>query len=81
MRQSRDPYDAPPTPRDRGGPVLRFAIVAALLGAAAWAFVTYAQGPTLTDSRQQEEQTLADAGDDGGYAATPAEVPQAAPPR
>jgi hypothetical protein len=93
MRQPRDPYATPPAPRERGGPLLRFAIVAALLGAAAWAYVTYSQGPTLSEAKQQE-QTLADASRAPAYAApagtasppaaapsttTPAPAPRAAP--
>jgi len=78
MRQPRDPYETPPAPRERGGPLLRFAIVAALLAAAAWGYATYANGPTLMQAEQQD-QTLADVSQDRGYAASPT-VPQAAPP-
>lgn len=45
-----DPYATPPMPRDRSGPVLRLAIVAALLVAAVWAYMTYSQGPGLTQA-------------------------------
>jgi hypothetical protein len=74
MRQARDPYEAPPAPRERGGPMLRFAIVAALLGAAAWGYMAFSDGPGLTEASNQE-QTLAEN-------APPAadQTPETAPP-
>ena len=61
MRPSRDPYTAPPAPRERGGPLLRFTIVLALLGAAAWAYLTFSEGRALTRSAEQAQE-LAQAG-------------------
>jgi hypothetical protein len=77
MREHRDPYAAPPAPRERGGPLLRFAIVAALLGAAVWAYTAYSQGPGLTEAADQDRAALADAGAMRGYATQPAEPPEA----
>ena len=50
----RDPYAPPPPPRERSGPILRFAIVAALLGAAAWAYMTYSQGAGPTQAQIED---------------------------
>ena len=78
--QNRDPYAAPHAPRERGGPMLRFAIVAALLAAGAWAYLTYSQGPDQTEAARQEASEVADASRTRGYVASPAELPDAAPP-
>src|SRR5215510_11662801 len=75
MRPSRDPYATPPAPRERSGPILRFAVVLALLGAAAWAYLTFSQGPGLTTA--QQEQRVAQT---GPVAALPAVIPEAPPP-
>ena len=66
MRNPRDPYASQPVPKERGGPLLRFAIVAALLGAAVWGYMTFSEGPTLTEADPQE-QTIADSGAPPAY--------------
>jgi len=76
MRPSRDPYAAPPAPHERGGPILRFAVVLALLGAAAWAYLTFSQGPGLTTTAQQEQRVA----QTGPAVAVPAVIPEAPPP-
>lgn len=78
----RDPYATPPTPRDRSGPMLRLAIVAALLVAAVWAYMTYSQGPGLTQAAadMQQPAEVANARATRGYGLAPAEIPEAAPP-
>ena len=45
MRRDTDPYAAPPRHKERSGGVVRFAVIAALLGAAAWGYMEYAQQP------------------------------------
>ena len=78
--QNRDPYAAPPAPRERRVPMLRFAIVAVLLAAGVWAYVTYSQGPDQNEAAQQAASAVADASRTRGYAASPPEFPEAAPP-
>ena len=77
----RDPYATPPLPRERAGPMVRFAIVAVLLGAAAWAYMTYSQGPGLTQEAKEERPgAVADASGARGYTAPRATIPEATPP-
>ena len=74
--QLRDPYQTEHAPRSKSGPVLRFGIVAVLLGAAAvFGYSAMTGGPTLTEAQQEETTTLADASQDTGYAASTAEIP------
>lgn len=75
--QPRDPYQTEHAPRSKSGPVLRFGIVAVLLGAAAvFGYSAMTTGPTLTQAQQEEDTTtLADASQDAGYAASTAEIP------
>jgi hypothetical protein len=72
--RNQDPYAPPPRYKERSGAVMRFIILAALLGAAAWAYVTYSgqqQTASLTSPAQQEVA-------DSGYRANP--TPEAAAP-
>ncbi|MGD9981686.1 MAG: hypothetical protein AB7H66_15340 [Hyphomonadaceae bacterium] len=77
-RRNDDPYAPPPMHHDRSGPILRVAIVAALLGAAAWGYMTLApqQGEqTALAPEAVQEQQVADA----GYAPAPEAMPAAEP--
>ena len=89
-RDSRDPYAAPPPHKERSGGVVRLAVIAALLGAAAWGYMEYAQQPqTALVGPAAEEQQVAE---NQGYvtpsaqpaapatpeSTTPAEVPEKA---
>jgi hypothetical protein len=92
--QQQDPYAPPPRHRERSGALVRFAIIAALMGAAAWGYMEYSQQPqtALVDPAAQE-QSLADttydatptAGpnmvEDAPQSTTPAETPEPAPDR
>lgn len=64
--EEQDPYAPPPRYRNRSGAVMRFIILAALLGAAAWGYVSFAgqqqQSANLIPPAQQE---MANA--DSGY--------------
>lgn len=74
--QPRDPYQTEHAPRSKSGPVLRFGIVAVLLGAAAvFGYSAMTSGPALTQAQQEEPTTLADANQDAGYTAPTAEIP------
>ncbi len=44
-RAPQDPYAPPPRHRDGSGAVVRFALVAAMLGAAAWGYMAYRDQP------------------------------------
>ncbi len=55
MARPKDPYAAPHAPREKSGPVVRFLIVAALLGAAAWGYTAFSGGPTLTERAEQTQ--------------------------
>jgi hypothetical protein len=87
MPRVTDPYAAPPRHKERSGGVVRLAVIAALLGAAAWGYMEYSQQPqTALVEPAAEEQTLADRGYDTPAApateapqgTTPAEVPEKA---
>jgi hypothetical protein len=68
-RQNQDPYAPPPMHHDRSGAVVRFAIIAALLGAAAWGYMTFAgQEQTALAPEPLQEEQMADA---AGYAPAP----------
>lgn len=57
----RDPYAPPPRHRDFSGAVVRFAIIAALLGAAVWGYMEFYEGrQTASLEPPIEEQTLAE---------------------
>lgn len=54
-----DPYAPPPMHHDRSGALVRFVIVAALLGAAAWGYVSFMRGDQtagLSPPAIEEEQ-------------------------
>ncbi|MGD9966921.1 MAG: hypothetical protein AB7T59_10395 [Hyphomonadaceae bacterium] len=82
-RRNDDPYAPPPMHHDRSGPVLRVAVIAALLGAAAWGYMTFAprQGEqTALAPEAAPEQQLADAGYTSAPETLPPAVAQPAPP-
>ena len=68
--QTRDPYAPPPPHKERSGAIVRFAIVAALLGAAAWGYMEYAQQPQTALVEPANEQRVADSSYDQGYRTT-----------
>ncbi len=71
-RDDRDPYTPPPRHRDGSGAVVRFVIVAALLGAAAWGYMAYKDQPqTALAPPDAQEQTLADSSYDAVQPAAP----------
>ena len=73
--KDRDPYTPPPMHHDRSGPVLRVAILAAMLGAAGLGYAWMSSQPqTALVPEIAEEQQVADA----GYQVDP-EIPVAAP--
>jgi hypothetical protein len=76
MRREKDPYAPPPRHRDSSGAVVRFAIIAALLGAAAWGYTEYAQQPQTALVEPAEEQRMAES----GYAVTTPAPPETATP-
>jgi hypothetical protein len=59
--------------------MLRFAIVAALLAAGVWAYLSFSRGPEQTEAAREPSE-VADASGTRGYTASPAEIPEAAPP-
>jgi hypothetical protein len=59
-REDRDPYAAPPRHKERSGAVVRLAVIAALLGAAAWGYMEYAQQPQSALVEPAEEQDVAE---------------------
>jgi hypothetical protein len=69
--QQTDPYAPPPMHHDRSGSVVRFAIMAALLGAAAVGYMSFTgsepQSAGLAPVEQTEPQQMAD----GSYQVTP----------
>lgn len=79
----QDPYSPPPRHRERSGAIVRFAIIAALLGAAAWGYMEYQQQPqtALVDPAAQEQ--MADTSYDTTSPSAPERVenaPQSATP-
>jgi hypothetical protein len=69
-RDSPDPYAVPPRHKERSGSVVRLAVIAALLGAAAWGYLEYAQQPqtALVEPAAEERQVA----ENQGYVAPPA---------
>ncbi len=60
-RDTQDPYSPPPRHKERSGGVVRLAVVAALLGAAAWGYMEYSQQPqTALVEPAGESQQLAE---------------------
>jgi len=75
---SRDPYAPPPRHRDRSGAILRVGLLAVLLGAAAWGFMAYDDGPSLVaEAPIEQTQRLADSSLD---APLPESEPLVVPP-
>lgn len=71
----RDPYTPPPMHHDRSGPVLRVALLAAMLGVAGMGYAWMQSQPqTALVPEMAQEQQVADA----GYQVTP-EIPVASP--
>lgn len=64
----QDPYAPPPRYRMKSGGFVRFAILAALLGAAAWGYAMYASNAPPTVVAETEEQM---ASADQGYRVSP----------
>jgi hypothetical protein len=85
MHPDRDPYAPPPRHKDRSGAIVRVLIIAALIGAAAWGYMEFSQSQqTAGLTPPAQEQTLADAGANAGYAvdqpaAQNSETPRPAP--
>ena len=73
-RDDTDPYAPPPRYKERSGAVMRFIILAALLGAAAWGYVEFSNQQQTASLNPPASQELADS----GYQAAP--TPEAAPP-
>lgn len=72
--QDHDRYTPPPRHKERSGAIVRFAIVAALLGAAAWGYMEFAQQPQTALVEPASEERVADSSYDEGYRRTmPAE--------
>jgi hypothetical protein len=70
-RDSQDPYAVPPRHKERSGSVVRLAVIAALLGAAAWGYMEYSQQPqTALVGPAVEEQQVAE---NQGYVTPPAQ--------
>lgn len=65
-----DPYEPPKRHRDRSGALVRFLIVAVLLGGAVFAYTQMDHGPGLIAEEPQQEQ-MAEMGADGSYQVTP----------
>lgn len=79
--ENQDPYSPPPRYKQRSGAMVRFAIVAALLGAAAWGYMEYSQQPqTALVEPAAEETRVADNAYDNGYQVDPVTPAPAAPP-
>jgi hypothetical protein len=75
-KTERDPYAPPPMHHDRSGAVLRIAIMAALLGAAAWGYMSFSNQPqTALVPEVAEEQQMAES----GYTTSPSALPPASP--
>jgi hypothetical protein len=75
-----DPYAPPPRHRDRSGALVRFVLIAAMLGVAVWGYTEFQNdsGPSLIAEEQQ--QTIADASNTNGYEVTQPAAPEAVAP-
>lgn len=72
---TRDPYAPPPMHHDRSGPVLRVALLAAMLGLAGLGYAWFAgQERTPLVAETVQEQQVADA----GYTVDPTPIPETA---
>jgi len=77
VEQSRDPYAPPPRHRDKSGAIVRVGLLAVLLGAVAWGYMEFNEGPGLVAQAPIEEtQNLADSSLD---APAPSTEPLSAP--
>lgn len=75
-RQLNDPYAPPPRLKDKSGPALRVALLAAMLGLGFWGYTQFANTPSQPlVAEQVEEQQVADA----GYEVIPETLPAGAP--
>ncbi len=91
-RRSTDPYAPPPMHHDRSGGIVRFVVIAAPLGAAAWGYTVYSQGeqtadltPAQTEQQAPAAPQIADAADQAAPQPTttetaPAQQPAQRPP-
>lgn len=71
-KQPTDPYAPPPMHHDRSGGLVRFAIIAVLLGAAAWGYMAYSNGEQTAELTPPAEQQAANQQlADGTYQTTP----------
>lgn len=68
--QNRDPYAPPPRHKQKSGTIVRVVILGALLAAAAWGYLEFAEGPSLT-AEAPAEQVIADTGYDAPVQAVP----------
>lgn len=67
----KDPYAPPPRHKDKSGAVVRAALLVAMLGGAAWGYMSFANAPQTASLIPAEEQTFAEArAPDGSYQAT-----------
>ncbi len=71
--RNQDPYATPPVKHDRTGAVVRIAIVAALLGAAAWGYVSFTGQEQAALVPEPAQEQMADA----GYEVSPSTLPEA----
>jgi len=72
-REVQDPYAPPPPRKDKSGRFLRYALVAAMLGAGAYGYMEFSKGGATLST--PAEQQVADA----NYTTTPEAIPQAVP--
>ena len=85
MPREQDPYAPPPRHKEHSGGVVRLAVIAALLGAAAWGYMEYSQQPqtALVEPAAEDQQVAQNdvtppaptASPDQSQATTPAEIP------
>ncbi|UPT61535.1 MAG: hypothetical protein M0D54_14070 [Hyphomonadaceae bacterium JAD_PAG50586_4] len=67
--QTNDPYAPPPRYKNKSGAMVRVALLAAMLAAAAWGYMTLQNAPrTALVAPAAEEQSFADAAGSQGYA-------------
>lgn len=67
--ETKDPYAPPPRHKDKSGPIVRVALLGAMLAGAAWGYMSFANAPeTASLAPVAEEQTFAEArAPDGSY--------------